>query len=73
MDYKDLREFEVVVSGVAYVTQSIYVMADNEADAEAIVVAGEKWNNGVWKYSGLVEPGGRCCTEVRCELVSRNK
>ena len=47
------KQYRVVVSSLAYVSQYILVEAKNADEAEELVFDRELWNNGVWDYEGV--------------------
>jgi hypothetical protein len=47
------KQYRVVVSSLAYVSQTILVEAKNADEAEDLVFDQELWNNGVWDYEGV--------------------
>jgi len=47
------QKYRVVLSTMAYMSQTLVVEADSESDAEDIVYDNELWNDGVWEYNGI--------------------
>ena len=47
------QKYRVVLSTMAYMSQTLVVEADSESDAEDIVYDNELWNDGVWEYDGI--------------------
>ena len=47
------KQYRVVVSSLAYVSQTVLVEAKSQDEAEDLVFDQELWNNGVWDYQGV--------------------
>ena len=47
------QKYRVVLSTIAYMSQTLVVEADSEEEAEEIVFENELWNDGVWEYNGI--------------------
>ncbi len=47
------QKYRVVLSTMAYMSQTVEVEADSESDAEDIVYDNKLWNDGEWEYDGI--------------------
>lgn len=47
------QKYRVVLSTMAYMSQTVVVKADSREQAENIVFEKELWNDGVWEYNGM--------------------
>jgi len=55
-----MPKFRVVITGMAVVSQSHIVEADNAELARAKAVEPDTYNNGVWDYQGVEEGTVQC-------------